>query len=132
MAAIGYKILSSSMFNGIKGYSCQDWSLQSEVFSEDVNGFRGLGKKSNNTHRFKVGASVFPPLEIKRGESKVIDPTIGSIKNPKHVAWESVPRERWAGEVEVEGYIPEWLVSIDSLHFCVFALFLRSSDILFY
>lgn len=55
---------------------------------------------------------VAPPLpETNRKESGRFDELIRS--STVHVAWTSVPQERWEGKLVVDGEIPLWLVLIN-------------------
>ncbi|XP_059077902.1 carotenoid cleavage dioxygenase 8 homolog B, chloroplastic-like [Cryptomeria japonica] len=55
----------------------------------------------------KVQASVVTSTESIRDEKDIVKG--GSTQKSKHVAWQSVARESWEGELAVDGYIPKWL-----------------------
>jgi len=85
---------------------------------------------------------LLPPnkLIINKGQRNLRDLTVANVASPSlpmitpptpeghrsettagrrhhhHVAWTSVPQERWEGELQVEGQIPPWLVTLHILH----------------
>ena len=48
---------------------------------------------------------IAPPTPEERTEPTADD-------RHHHVAWTSIPQERWEGELQVQGQIPLWLVSL--------------------
>ena len=55
---------------------------------------------------------IAPPTPEERKETTADD----RHHHHHHVAWTSIPQERWEGELQVQGKIPLWLVS---LHFFI-------------
>ncbi|KAG6389472.1 hypothetical protein SASPL_150940 [Salvia splendens] len=83
-------------------------------------------KRIDTSHRDKHGSSLFgktfpnrvsnenrPLLAISQvatnPPSEVVANQEGENVNEKHVAWTSVKQERWQGELQVQGEIPQWL-----------------------
>ncbi|XP_057842733.2 carotenoid cleavage dioxygenase 8 homolog B, chloroplastic-like [Cryptomeria japonica] len=75
--------------NGIP-YICNG-SAQSLISSTDF--------VKHKSRCMKIAAAMASP-SIDRGKV---------VKYPEHPAWESVKQERWEGELQIEGKIPDWL-----------------------
>ncbi|KAH9300503.1 hypothetical protein KI387_012086, partial [Taxus chinensis] len=107
-----------------KGSNCQSWR-SNYIRQAGPFGYKRLKNKCSfnhgNIHSLKVHASVAAtPVNVTDVEEIVK----GEItENSKHVAWKSVARERWEGELEVQGYIPKWLTEYDGKADCRFEFF---------
>lgn len=71
---------------------------------------KGIYKGQRNLRDSNVAnvASPLPVIAPPTPEER--PPTSGSRHH--HVAWTSIPQERWEGELHVQGQIPLWLVSL--------------------
>ncbi|XP_057873887.2 carotenoid cleavage dioxygenase 8 homolog B, chloroplastic [Cryptomeria japonica] len=99
-------------------------TLQSSKYQSNDHRIPGKGSRQSSCSRSlhqvpslynglrtkcKVQASVVISTESIRDEKEKDIIKGGSTQKSNHVAWQSVARERWEGELAVDGYIPKWL-----------------------
>lgn len=100
-------------------------SLHLKYFSLGACVYKGPMGIKCHLHSIRIQASTVLPRQDRPIKEKDLS-KVCAIKYPNSVAWESVSRESWKGELQVEGCIPHWLVSIliSIFHFWWFMKFL--------
>ncbi|XP_038698730.1 carotenoid cleavage dioxygenase 8 homolog B, chloroplastic [Tripterygium wilfordii] len=97
--------MASIIFSGTGRYVLKPMMMVSNNSGHKVDGFSG--KKQGN----RDGAVVANVATTPRDHLQVstIDQKQQVVDWTNHVAWTSIPHERWEGELDVQGQIPLWL-----------------------
>lgn len=106
-------IASQAIRNSISRPTNQVVCDMSDKGSMDRFSFKnkGIYKGQRNLQDHLTVANVASPLPVIAPPPEERSGTTGGRRH--HVAWTSIPQERWEGELLVQGQIPLWLVSDD-------------------